>query len=132
MANKNNDEILNELFFKKKGYSEKLKDKQAQYKPVSKTDDIKSMFNGNSIDGFVVSDADEVKKRLVGALGMAIGSNTVRSMASKAIKSFPIIVSDDISPETLVIVKTMMEEQYASYIDLLVSNQIINLTDYFK
>ena len=126
----NNDEILNELFFKKKGYSEKQKDKMAQYTPVSKTGDIKSMFNGNSIDGFVVSDADEVKKRLVGALGMAMGNNTIKSSASRATKRFPIIVSDDISPETVVMLKTMMEEQYASYIDLLVSNMIINLTDY--
>ncbi len=127
----NNDEILNELFFKKKkGFSETLKDKQAQYKPVSKTADVKSLFNGNSVDGFVVSDTDEVKKRIVGALGMAMGNNTIKSMAHKAIKSFPIIVSDDVAPETLVMIKTMMEEQYASYIDLLVSNQIINLTDY--
>lgn len=127
----NNEEILNELFFKKKkSYSESLKDKQAQYKPVSKTADIKSLFNGNSVDGFVVSDTDEVKKRIVGALGMAMGNNTIKSMAHKAIKSFPIIVSDDVAPETLVMIKTMMEEQYASYIDLLVSNQIINLTDY--
>ena len=126
----NNDQILNELFWKKKGYSEKQKDKMAQYKPVSKTGDIKSMFNGNSIDGFVVSDADEVKKRLVGALGMAMGNNTIKSSASRATKRFPIIVSDDISPETVVMLKTMMEEQYASYIDLLVSNMIINLSDY--
>lgn len=126
----NNDQILNELFWKKKGYSEKQKDKMAQYKPVSKTGDIKSIFNGNSIDGFVVSDADEVKKRLVGALGMAMGNNTIKSSASRATKRFPIIVSDDISPETVVMLKTMMEEQYASYIDLLVSNMIINLSDY--
>lgn len=126
----NNDQILNELFWKKKGYIEKQKDKMAQYTPVSKTGDIKSMFNGNSIDGFVVSDADEVKKRLVGALGMAMGNNTIKSSASRATKRFPIIVSDDISPETVVMLKTMMEEQYASYIDLLVSNMIINLSDY--
>ena len=129
---KNNNEILNELFFKKKNksYKEQFDDKLGQYKPVSNVKDTKNLF-ASSIDGNIqISDMDEVKKRLVGALGMAMGSNTIKSMASKAIKSFPIIISDDISSETLVMVKNMMEEQYASYIDLLVSNQIINITDY--
>ena len=129
---KSNSEILNELFFKKKtnSYTDNFKNQQAQYTPVSdRSTDIKNLFtdfNGK----IAVSDIDEVKKRLVGTLGMALGSNTVKSMASKAIKSFPIIVSDDISSETLVMIKNMMEEQYASYIDLLISNQIINIADY--
>ena len=128
---KNNDEILNELFFKKKkqSYTDAFKNQQAQYSPVTNISDTKNLFT--DFDGKLnVSDMDEVKKRLVGALGMALGSNTVKSMAGKAIKNFPIIVSDDISSETLVMIKNMMEEQYASYIDLLISNQIINIADY--
>ena len=118
---KNNDEILNELFFKKKkqSYTDAFKNQQAQYSPVTNISDTKNLFT--DFDGKLnVSDMDEVKKRLVGALGMALGSNTVKSMAGKAIKNFPIIVSDDISSETLVMIKNMMEEQYASYIDLLI------------
>lgn len=127
----NNEEILNELFFKKKSYIDNLKDKQAQYTPVSNNDNnIKNLFQKSNDGKISVTDMDAVKKSLVGALGMAMGNNTVRSMASRAIKSFPIIVSDDISSETLVMMKNMMEEEYASYIDLLVSNQIINITDY--
>ena len=126
-----NDEILNELFGrKKKGFSEKNAAKLGNYEPVKKTSDIKMLINGNATDGVVVSDAKEVQKRLVGALGMAMGANNIRSMASRSVKNFPIIVSDDVAPETLVMIKTAMEEEYASYIDLLVSNQIIDITEY--
>lgn len=125
-----NDEILNELFGRKKGFSEKNAAKLGNYEPVKKTSDIKTLINGNATDGVVVSDAKEVQKRLVGALGMAMGANNIRSMASRSVKKFPIIVSDDVAPETLVMIKTAMEEEYASYIDLLVSNQIIDITEY--
>lgn len=131
MANMNNDEILNELFGrKKKSYSDEIKEKLPQYTPVKKTNNIGSLFSSNSSNGIVVHDIDEVKKRIIGGLGMAMGNNSIRSMANKAIKSFPIIVSDDVDTNTVVMTKTMMEEQYASYIDLLVSNQIINISDY--
>ncbi len=126
-----NDEILNELFFKKKkGFSEKNAAKLGNYEPVKKTSDIKTLINGNATDGVVVSDAKEVQRRLTGALGMAMGANNIKSMANRATKSFPIIVSDDVTPETLVMIKTAMEEEYASYIDLLVSNQIIDISEY--
>jgi len=132
MADKNNEQILTELFGlnKKKSYTDNLNDKLPKYNPVKNTDGLKSMFNGNTLDGFIISDPDEVKKRIISSLGMAMGNNTIKSMANKAIKNFPIIVSDNIDSTTLVMIKTMMEEQYASYIDLLVSNQIINLSDY--
>lgn len=125
-----NDEILNEAFWKKKSFIGKLKDSEIQYKPVSNDDSQASLFGNDQSGNAVLSNKAEVEKRLVQALGMAMGTNTVKSMANKAIKSFPIIVSDDVSSETVVMIKNMMEEQYAAYIDLLISNQIINISDY--
>ena len=51
-------------------------------------------------------------------------------MASRSIKEFPILISDNIEPETAVMLKKLMEEQYAEYINLLISNQVVNLADY--
>lgn len=124
---KDNNEILQEALFKKKTYSEKFKDEHAQYAAVSGKD-IPTFQTNNGV--LTVPDADELTKRLTGALGMMVGTNSIKSMANRATKSFPIIVSDDVSPETAVMIKTMLEEQYASYIELLVANQVINVTDF--
>jgi hypothetical protein len=137
-----NDKMLTELFgFGKKKAKPSMIDNmrngvgpypEAQYKPVSSSSEITTnQLIGKGADGTItVSDTPELQKRLTTALGMAMGSNSIKSMANKAVKSFPIIASDDLSADTLVMVKNMLEERYASYIDLLVSNQIINLTDY--
>ena len=75
-------------------------------------------------------DTAELKKRLTCALGVAIGNNTIKNMASKSIKKFPIIISDNIDPQTAVLLKNYLEVQYAEYLNLLISNQIIDLTKY--
>lgn len=140
--NSTNDKMLTELFgFGKKKAKPSMIDNmrngvgpypEAQYKPVTSSAEITTnQLIGKGADGTItVSDTPELQKRLTKALGMAMGSNSIKSMANKAVKSFPIIASDDLSADTLVMVKNMLEERYASYIDLLVSNQIINLTDY--
>jgi hypothetical protein len=140
MENSTNDKMLNELFGfgkKKTNAIDKMRNgegpyAEAQYKPVSSKETITTnqLINKGADGSITVSDTPELQKRLTTALGMAMGSNSIKSMANRAIKSFPIIASDDLSADTLVMVKNMLEERYASYIDLLVSNQIINLTDY--
>lgn len=128
---KDNRKILNEAFFKKASYADSLKKKMPQYSPV----DMKkaSDYSNTTIvpgAAYAVTDTDEVKRRLAGAFGATFGNNNVRSMASRAIKEFPIVISDNVEPETAVMLKKLMEEQYAEYINLLISNQVVNLADY--
>ena len=116
---KDNREILNEAFFKRKTRKELLN--LPQYEPKNPKE------QGSFL---AVTDTDEVKKRLAGTFGVTFGNNSVRSMASKAVKQFPILVSDNVEPETVVMLKKLMEEQYAEYISLLINNQVIDLSDY--
>ena len=127
---KDNRNILNEAFFKKASYEEKRDKKLPQYAPV----DLKqsSKYSSNTVvpgAAYQVTDTDEVKRRLAGAFGVTFGNNNVRSMASRAIKEFPILISDSVEPETALMVKKLVEEQYAEYINLLISNQVVNLAD---
>lgn len=94
---KDNKHILNEAFFKKARPSRKEALNLPQYEPV----EAKSK-GGNITGTYQVTDADEVKRRLSGTFGVMFGNNSVRSMASRAIKQFPILVSDNVSPETVV------------------------------
>lgn len=129
---KNNKDILNEAFFKKAtSYEEKRAKSMPQYSPV----DLKKSagYTSNTVvpgAAYQVTDTDEVKRRLSGAFGVMFGNNNVRSMASRAIKEFPIIISDAVEPETAIMIKKLVEEQYAEYINLLISNQVVNLADY--
>ena len=118
-------EILTELFFKKKRLNdmEKIDDKLRRELP-----NYSPKANNGGI--ITVSDSKEVGKRLQSALGFVIGQNTVASQANKAIKTFNIIVSDDLSPDTIVMLKSYLEEKYADTIQLLVSNSIIDLTEF--
>ena len=61
---------------------------------------------------------------------MTLGNNTVKNMANRALKKFPIIVSEHVDPSTAVLLKNYLEAQYAEYLNLLISNQIIDLSDY--
>lgn len=132
---KTNKDILNEAFFKKATYEEKMKSKLPQYSPLytgngkKLTTSVGSQLNvDNSV--FAVKDTDEVKKRLAGTFGATFGNNSIRSMASKAIKEFPILVSDNVEPDTIVMLKNLFESQYAEYINLMVSNSVVDLGDY--
>lgn len=127
---KDNKDILNEAFFKKASYAEKQSKKMAQYVPVDANKASGYTSNAVPLPAYQVTDTDEVKKRLAGAFGVTFGNNNVRNMASRAIKEFPIIISDNIEPETAVMLKKLLEEQYAEYINLLISNQVVNLADY--
>lgn len=128
-----NRDILNEAFFgsKKSKMASALKD--IQYAPVDKKQ-VGQPGYGSILSPdkgfFAVSDPDEAKKRLVGSFGAIVGNNTIKTMASKAIKTFPIIVSDNVEPETAVMLKKVMEEQYAQYIELYISNTMINANDF--
>lgn len=126
---KTNEEALSELFgFHKKTDLEKLHDREAQYTPV-KGDGSLPATGGISSGSIAVSDPEELSKRLTQAIGMAVGTHNVKTMAGKALKTFPIIISDDVDPKTAVMLKNAMEEQYASYLQLLISNEVINMTD---
>lgn len=128
---KDNKQIFNEAFFKKATYAEKQAKQFPQYSPVDLTQKTVGSKVGTSVTpAFQVTDTDEVKKRLAGTFGVAFGSNNVKNMANRAIKTFPIIISDNIEPETAVMLKKLMEEQYAEYINLLISNQVVNLSDF--
>ena len=80
---KDNKHILNEAFFKKARPSRKEALNLPQYEPV----EAKSK-GGNITGTYQVTDADEVKRRLSGTFGVMFGNNSVRSMASRAIKHF--------------------------------------------
>lgn len=124
---KDNKNILNEAFFKKSTYTDNLKKRMPAYEPVKSG---KLGFGGQvSMEPgvFAVTDTNEIKKRLTGTFGAAFGDNNIKSMASKAVKVFPVIVSDNIEPETVLSLKKLMEEQYADYISLLISNKVIDL-----
>lgn len=130
---RDNKRILQEAFFKKESYSDKLKRKYPQYEPLDVKQTSAPGIGGimaNTDQGRVVTDMDAAKERLVSAFGASVGINTVKSMASRSIKSFPIIVSDNVDPETSVMLKRLMEEQYAEYINLLISNQVLDISSF--
>jgi hypothetical protein len=136
---KNNKKIIQEFFFKKKTdkVSDKLK-KKFSYEPQDVKKDAGEMGFGSLLDlnknpktgeSFIsVTDPQEAGKRVVSALGASLGVNSVRNMASRSIKSFPIILSENVDPETSVMLKRVLEEQYAEYISLLISNQIVDIS----
>lgn len=134
-----NKEVLNESFFKlfkkeKPTYIEKLKDSFSKYSPVDpktrKAGSYNDGLNLSSNDSFSIKDTGEIKKRLSGTFGAAFGNNTVKSLASRSVKKFPIIISDAVDPNTAILVKKLLEEQVAEYINLLVSNQVIDLSSF--
>lgn len=123
----NNKDLINEGFFsrKNKSYEEQLANKYPQYSPVNKKGPVDTGLNAIGADN-----TRELKRRLTGTLGVALGNNTVKNMASRAIKRFPIIISEQVDPSTAVLLKNYLEAQYAEYINLLISNQVIDLADY--
>ena len=128
---KDNRDILNEVFFKKATYAEKQAKRLPQYSPIdARTSTMSSVPGSTNTPAFNVVDTDEVKKRLANTFGATFGNNNIKNLASRALKTFPIIVSDNLEPETVIMLKKLMEEQYAEYINLLVSNQVINLSNY--
>lgn len=132
---KTNKEILNEAFFKKKSFAEKQAAKMSklQYEPVSlKAQNphgvgVGSQFRDGSLG---VTDVKEVKKRLTQGFGAMIGNNTIRSVANRAVKTFPIIISDNVSADTAVMLKKLFEEQYAEYLSLVISNSVVDLSSF--
>ena len=128
---KSNREIFNEAFFKKASYAEKRDKRLAQYTPADPKNSSSSALSGfASPAAYQVSDTNEVKKRLAGTFGVAFGNNNIKNMAARSLKTFPIIISDNVEIDTAVMLKKLLEEQYAEYINLLVSNQVVNLADY--
>lgn len=127
---KDSDKILSEALFAKKSPSEKRKEKMPGYSPVGSPGEGVLTGGADNNGIFAVKDKDEMKKRLSKTFGAAFGSNNIRALANKAIKSFPIIVSDNIDADTVLYIKRLVEEQYADYISLLISNKVIDLADY--
>ncbi len=117
----NNKELLNEGFFSNK----KQKQKYPTYTPMDK--------NKTTDTGFGAVDTKNVKQlgdRLQKVIGATLGNSTIKNMSNRAIKTFPIIVSDNVDPTTAVMLKNYLEQQYAEYLNLIISNQIIDITDY--
>jgi hypothetical protein len=130
---KENQKRINEAFFQKaKSYVEKMRGNLPKYEPQDASVKGQPGF-GSIVDtnkGFAVTDAREAQKRIISTFQAATTINSVKNMASRSVKSFPIIISDNIEPETSVMLKRLMEEQYAEYINLLVSNQVVDLSAY--
>jgi hypothetical protein len=130
---KENEKNLREAFFKKETYAEKMKKLLPQYEPMDKKNpEYKPGFGGivdiTKAKPFgIVRDTDEAAKRLQGFFGATVGINSVKNMASRSIKSFPIVISENVEPETAVMLKRLMEEQYAEYINLLISNKVVDV-----
>ena len=93
---KDNKQILNEAFFKKASYEEKLAKRLPQYAPIDPKAQSRGADPFQNVAAFQVTDTDEVKKRLAGAYGVAFGNNNVKNMASRALKTFPILISDNV------------------------------------
>jgi hypothetical protein len=132
MKNNKNKEMIQEFFFKKKktSMSDKIKEK-FPYEPMDARKDEQLGFGSllSTVDGgLAVTDAKEAGKRVVSALGASLGVNSIKNIASRSIKSFPIVVSENVEPETSVMLKKVLEEQYAEYISLLISNQTIDIS----
>ena len=129
---KDNKKVLSESFFKRDTYSDRVQKNMPQYTPAAPANTPASFGKSSASDGgiFAVTDVDTMKKRLAQSFGAAFGTNSIKSMAGKAIKTFPIIVSDNVEPETVIALKKLMEEQYADYISLMVSNKVIDLSAY--
>jgi hypothetical protein len=129
-----NKKLIGESFFKKETYSDKLKRKFPQYEPQDVRDEGQPKGFGGILaptdKGLAVTDPQEAGKRVVSALGASIGVNSVRNIASKSIKSFPIVISESVDPETSVMLKRVLEEQYAEYMSLLISNQVVDISAY--
>ncbi len=127
-------DVINEAFFKKQSYQDKMNKKLSKYEPVGNSGDAKPHGFGSvgsfGSGGLAITDTDEVKKRLTGAFGASFGRNSIKSLASKSIKTFPIIISDNIEADTAVNIKKLVEEQYAEYISLLINNQVIDVADF--
>ena len=117
----NNKELLNEGFFSKKN----KKDNFPTYQPLDKK--LISNIGFNAVDS---RDRRELEGRLTKTFGMSLGNNTVKNMADKAVKKFPIIISENVDPNTAVMLKNYLEQQYAEYLNLLISNQVIDITQY--
>ena len=127
---KENKDILNEAFLKKQSYNDRLQKKLPQYAPVSASQMSGSSSRNMDSGIFAVNDVGEMKKLLTKTYGAAFGDNNIKAMAGKAIKTFPIIISDNVEPETALAIKKLVEEQYADYINLLVSNKVIDIGAY--
>lgn len=129
---KENQKVIQEAFFRKnKSYADKMKSKFPQYAPQNvKTIGQPGFQTILGPGGGVVNDQREAAKRIVGGLGASVGINSVKNIASKSIKTFPIVISDNIEPETSVMLKKLMEEQYAEYVSLLISNQVIDISQF--
>lgn len=120
---KSNERFLQEAFFKKTTYQDKLNKKLPSYTPYG---DSKAPASAS----FAINDASELKRRLTSGLGVSFANNSIKAMSNKAIKTFPIIVSDTLEPETIVMLKRYLEEQYADYINLMISNKVIDIADF--
>lgn len=119
----NNKELLNEGFFS----NTNKKPKYPTYSPMDK--------NKTTDTGFGAVDTKNIKQlgdRLQKVIGATLGNNTIKNMSNRAIKTFPIIISDNVDPTTAVMLKNYLEQQYAEYLNLIISNQIIDITDYDK
>ena len=129
---KDNKKVLSESFFKRDTYSDRVQKNMPQYTPAAPANTPASFGKSSASDGgiFAVTDVDTMKKRLAQSFGAAFGTNSIKSMAGKAIKTFPIIVSENVEPETVIALQKLMEEQYADYISLMVSNKVIDLSAY--
>ena len=124
-----NKKLLTEAFFKKASYSDKLQKKLPQYNPMDARGINQPGFGSIlSKDKYEVTDPKEAVKRLTGFFGAQMTTTTVKSLASKSVKTFPIIISENVEPETQVMLKRVMEEQYAEFMNLLISNQVVDLS----
>ena len=124
-----NKKLLTEAFFKKSSYADKLQKKLPQYNPTDSRGANQPGFGSIlSKDKYAVTDPKEAVKRLTGFLGAQMTTTTVKSLASKSVKTFPIIISENVEPETQVMLKRVMEEQYAEFMNLLISNQVVDLS----
>lgn len=115
-------DILKEAFFRrKKSPSEKIKSKLPEYIPVNDPKERTSFI--------AVDDANEIKKRLTGTIGALVGTNSIKGQINRSIKKFPILISDDIDPDTAVMLKQVLEEQYAEFLSLLISNEVVDVNE---
>jgi hypothetical protein len=137
---KTNKEILQEGFFSKKPtssqrMSSKL-DRQAGYNAKDKFDKASGKGGYASLfdkfgNGFLpIADMDEASRRLLKTFGAVVGNNSIKSKSSKSVKTFPIMISDNVDTDTAMSLKKVLEEQYSEYLAMLISNQVIDVGEF--
>jgi hypothetical protein len=76
----------------------------------------------------IISAINTIKKIKYPVIGK--GRSSIKAEAAKNICFFPLIISENISMFTMIELQKSLEREYASYLKLVISNQVLDIEDY--